>query len=105
MDFWRRGTTLNVPWLGYAPSEFQKKPWPQEALIEGWIPRFTRGREGFDLVEDATARGAEWEQQSSPPTDNFRVDGRRGVARPRHMRDLGADAYVEQHSLNAMPFG
>ncbi len=37
---------------GYAPSEYRKKQWPEEALIEGWFPLCAREHKCFDLVED-----------------------------------------------------
>ena len=35
------------PSIGYAPSEYRTKPWPQEVLIEGWFPHFAREQDGF----------------------------------------------------------
>jgi len=35
------------PSIGYAPSEYRTKPWPQEVLIEGWFPYFAREQNGF----------------------------------------------------------
>jgi hypothetical protein len=44
LRFWTRLTDdtradgLKSPGIGYAPPEFRKKPWPQEAQIAGWSP-------------------------------------------------------------------
>ena len=35
------------PSIGYAPSEYRTKPWPQEVLIEGWFPLLAREQNGF----------------------------------------------------------
>ena len=35
---WPGSNHPEVPRLGYAPSEYQKKPWSEEAQIEGWFP-------------------------------------------------------------------
>ena len=33
-----RAVGLKSPRVGYAPPEFRRKPWPQEAQIAGWSP-------------------------------------------------------------------
>ena len=48
--------TPKVPRIGYAPSEYQAKPWPREAPIEGWFPLFAREHTCFDLVEDVVEK-------------------------------------------------
>jgi len=35
------------PSIGYAPSEYRTKPWPQEVLIEGWFPLLAREQNSF----------------------------------------------------------
>ena len=34
----KTATELKSPPIGYAPPEYQMKPWPDEALIAGWFP-------------------------------------------------------------------
>jgi transposase len=46
-------SALEFPSVGYAPSEYQTKLWPVEALIEGWFPRSSRGHCGFTVPSTA----------------------------------------------------
>jgi hypothetical protein len=38
LNSWTAAPADEFPRTGYAPSEYQTKPWPIEALIEGWFP-------------------------------------------------------------------
>jgi hypothetical protein len=107
LDVWRRGMPLDVPRAGYAPSEFQKKPWSEEALIEGWFPPLRRGQMGFDVVEDANAGSSKGERQSSALADGSDASCGRVTRDPGRTRELnpdkprrtcrqGADASVEE---------
>jgi len=40
-------TFSKSPSIGYAPSEYRTKPWPQKAPIEGWFPLLAREQNGF----------------------------------------------------------
>src|SRR5262249_32045996 len=53
LGMWPERYRLEVPRVGYAPSEYQTKQWPEEALIEGWFPLSAREHACFDLVEGA----------------------------------------------------
>ena len=35
--------------VGYAPPEYRTKPWPKEALIEGWFPRLCGEQVGLQF--------------------------------------------------------
>jgi hypothetical protein len=64
--YWAQDTILELPRVGYAPSEFQRKPWSEEALIEGWFPLYAREHECFDLVDDADTSSSIKEERLSP---------------------------------------
>src|SRR5262249_45716782 len=105
---WARSTTPEFPFSGYAPSEFQRKPWPEEVQLAGWFPPFRRGQACFDVVEDANAESASGERERSDALADgsearcvgvVRKPGRsRGLnpGKPRRTCRLGADAYVEE---------
>jgi hypothetical protein len=40
LNAWTAASADEFPRTGYAPSEYQTKPWPIEALIEGWFPLY-----------------------------------------------------------------
>ena len=39
-----------ILYVGYAPSEYRKKPWPIEALLEGWCLLIEEAHKGFAFV-------------------------------------------------------
>jgi hypothetical protein len=104
------GRPPEVPSVGYAPSEYLKKQWPEEAQIKGWFPCFTREQMCFDVVEDANAGSLDGERQSPALAHgSYANRGRVGwrsshlqrrapghLETPRHMCRLEADAYVQE---------
>jgi len=50
LNCWTRASAREFPRIGYAPSEYRTKPWPIEALIEGWFPLSRRGQCGFKVL-------------------------------------------------------
>jgi hypothetical protein len=109
-SFWARSTMPESHYVGYAPSEFQKKQWPEEVLLEGWFPPFRRGHVCFDVVEDANTRSSNREWPDSYALADGSTARCAGVVRkpvctrglnpgkPRRTCRLGADAYVEEDS-------
>jgi hypothetical protein len=119
---WLRSSRPEVPRIGYAPSEYRKKPWPEEVQIEGWFPLFAREQQGFDLVEDESENNSTRERLSSAwasgsdahrgrVTDRKAPKARRACQlntgkprrssqqdpdKPRRTCRLGADASVEE---------
>ena len=56
---WSPGRDGETPNAGYAPSEYQLKPWPIEAQSGAWCPRFAGDHtEGF-AVERAVERSSQ----------------------------------------------
>jgi len=56
---WSPGRDGETPNAGYAPSEYQLKPWPIEAQSGAWCPRFAGDHtEGFE-VERAAERSSQ----------------------------------------------
>jgi hypothetical protein len=53
LNCWTGASAREFPRIGYAPSEYQTKPWPIEALIEGWFPLSSRGQCGFTVLSTA----------------------------------------------------
>jgi hypothetical protein len=47
---WTGATAREFPSVSYAPSEYQTKRWPLEALIESWFPLFWRGQRCFTVL-------------------------------------------------------
>jgi len=118
---WPRSVPPQVPRLGYAPSEFQTKRWPYEALIEGWFPPLAREHERFIVVKDANHVSRRVvERPSSAVASGFDADRGREANRepgrspsngylnpsqplrlpepPRHTCRLEADAYVARNA-------
>jgi hypothetical protein len=53
---WSFARNEETPQGGYAPSEYQKKPWPNEALLEGWCPLYEEAHERFAIVASPAVR-------------------------------------------------
>jgi hypothetical protein len=108
---WPGGSCPEVPRVGYAPSEYRKKPWPEEVQIEGWFPLLAREHQCFDLVEDAIENLSRRERPSSAlasgsdanrgreadrEAPKARRTSRLNPGKPRRTSRLGADASVEE---------
>ena len=108
---WPGGSRPEVPRVGYAPSEYRKKPWPEEVQIEGWFPLSAREPQCFDLVEDAIDNLSRRERPSSAlasgsdanrgreadrEAHKARRTSRLNPGKPRRTCRLGADASVEE---------
>ena len=50
LNTWQLVRNEHAPNIGYAPSEYRKKQWSQEAQIEGWFPQFEEEQLCFDVV-------------------------------------------------------
>jgi hypothetical protein len=125
---WPGSSRPEVPRIGYAPSEYRRKPWSEEARIEGWFPPWAREQQGFDLVEDAgVSSSTRGERQSPAGVSGFaghggREDDRAGckglgaghlnagkpscarqpnAGKPRRTCRLEADASVEEDGRRA----
>ena len=123
MDAWTQNTILEFPRIGYAPSEYLRKLWSEEAQIEGWFPLIAREHTCFDLVDDASVSSSITGERLSPAwVSGFagrggREDDRAGdegfgtgllnaakppcsrqpnAGKPRHTSRLEADASVEE---------
>jgi hypothetical protein len=87
---WPDRNHVEVPRVGYAPSEYQKKPWSEEAQIEGWFPLSAREHTCFDVVGGASGIcGAMGERQSPAGVSGFAGRGGREDDHARH-EGLGA---------------
>jgi transposase len=87
---WPGSKRPEVPRLGYAPSEYQRKPWSEEAQIEGWFPLHAREHTCFDRFEDASVnRRTTGERPSPAGVSSFAGHGGREDDRARH-EGLGA---------------
>ena len=96
---WSRTPALEAPRIGYAPSEYQRKPWPKEAQIEGWFPHcFAREQQSFEVVEDANPIVSNKEQlHPAVASGSYANCGRLGRRALRRTSRLGADA--EGHEM------
>jgi uncharacterized protein (DUF2235 family) len=47
-----QGLAPKSPLIGYAPSEYRKKPWPRQARIEGWFPLIGKEQNHFNHAYD-----------------------------------------------------
>jgi hypothetical protein len=88
------------------------KPWPEEALIEGWFPLYAQEQRGFDIVEDVIESSSYEERQSFELASGSIVNSERVADRvtigdrrdcqlnpdkPRRTCRLRADAYVKEN--------
>jgi hypothetical protein len=68
-----QGDEPKSPRVGYAPSEYQKKPWPREALIEGWFPLIgkeqTHFHHGCDVMTDSQPESEEQDHRFDDDRD------------------------------------
>ena len=85
---WTGATAREFLRVSYAPSEYQTKLWPLEALIERWFPPTWRGQCGFPVLStvDHPARfhsphapGPRTCSHSAPRSLSQRSDSRTGV--------------------------
>ena len=100
-NFWARAVTSESPRIGYAPSEYRTKPWPHEALIEGWFPPYGRGQSGFQV--EGSCEGC-WLPKRSPGASVRRthVGLRRSEDDPRTGVDAGwkKDEFVRRRATS-----
>jgi len=97
LKHWTGTLVREFPSVSYAPSEYQTKLWPTEALIERWFPLSWRGQRGFTVLSTvdqhsrfATPRalGAWRCSLSAPPRLSQQSDLRTGGDAGCHNKDI-----------------